>query len=122
MKVARVLSQVRDALAHLNPAQVREEARRRFTIQLFAATADRYQELEDWLAPKDLSDTRRAEAQAVVKRGSDYAAGTVIRIFDEGLSAGPDDFVFRRGYPDQVVCDIIERYPELRLALARQLR
>ena len=122
MKAARVLAQVRDALAHLNPGQVREEARRPFTIQLFAASQKAYEELEDWLAPSDISETRRGEAFAVVRRGSDYGNGTVIRIFDEGLTAGPDDFVFRRGYPDQVVCDIIERHPDLRLALAKRLR
>lgn len=122
MKAAGVLNQLRDAIAHLNPSQVREEARRSFSIQLFAASQARYEELESWLAPKDLTAPRRAEAQAVIRRGSDYSPGTVIRIFDEGLSAGPDDFIFRRGYPEQVVCDILARHPELRLALARQLR
>ncbi len=89
---------------------------------MFAGSLQAYEELESWLAPKDLSDTRRGEAFQVVRRGSDYGQGTVIRIFDEGLTAGPDDFVFKRGYPEQVVCDIIDRYPELRLSLARQLR
>jgi hypothetical protein len=122
MKAARVLTQVRDALAHLNPGQVREEARRPFTIQLFAGTLEAYEELEAWLAPKDLTDSRRSEAFGVIRRGADYGHGTVIRIFDEGLTAGPDDFVFKRGFPDQVVCDILERHPDLRLSLARRLR
>lgn len=34
----------------------------------------------------------------------------------------PGDFEFQRGFPEKVVCDIIEKYPELRLSLARQLR
>lgn len=122
MKAARVLAQVRNAIAHLNPAQVRDEARRPFTIQLFAASEACYDELESWLAPKDLSGSRRAEAQAVIRRGADFGGGTVIRIFDEGLAAGPDDFVFRRGFPEQVVCDILDRHSDLRLSLARQLR
>lgn len=122
MKAAGILAQVRDALAHLNPAQVREEARRPFTIQLFAATPKAYEELEAWLAPVDISELRRGEVFGVVHRGTDFANGTLIRIFDEGLTAGPDDFVFRRGYPERVVCEIIERHPELRLALARRLR
>jgi len=122
VKAAKVLGQVRDAISHLNPGQVHEEAHRPFTIQLYAASPQRYEELESWLAPKDLSGARRAEAHAVIRHGADYSAGTVIRIFDEGVPAGPNDFVFRRGYPEQVVCDILERHPELRLALARQLR
>jgi hypothetical protein len=122
MKPLRVLKQVRDALAHLNPAEVREEARRPFTIQLFARTPEAYEELETWLAPAELSESRRSEVQSVVHRGADYSDGTVIRIFDEGMSHTPADFEFQRGRPEQVVCDIIERHPEIRLSLARQLR
>jgi len=89
---------------------------------LFAATPQAFEELETWLAPKDISESRRDEVFSVVRRGSEYGLGTVIRIFDEGLKAGPDDFVFRRGYPERVVCDIIDRHPDLRLSLARRLR
>jgi hypothetical protein len=117
-----ILKQVRDAISHLNPNQVREEARRPFTIQIFAASQARYEELENWLAPKDATTAAQQNSQSIVKRGSDYSEGTVIRIFDEGLAASPDDFVFRRGYPEQLVCDILEKHSELRLSLARQLR
>ena len=117
-----ILKQVRDAISHLNPNQVREEARRPFTIQVFAASQARYEELENWLAPKDPNTAVRQNSESIVKRGSDFSQGNVIRIFDEGLTAGPDDFVFRRGYPEQLVCDVLEKHPELRLSLARQLR
>lgn len=122
MKAARVLMQVRDAVAHLNPKEVREQANRPFTIQLFAATPEAYRDLETWLAPPDaMSSARRDEARVVVHRGADYGLGTVIRVHDEDLPHDASDFVFRRANPDQVICDILDQHPELKLALARQL-
>jgi hypothetical protein len=117
----RVLMQVRDAISNLNPRQVREEADRPFTIQLFAATPEAYRDMEFWFAPSEMSDARREDTSAVVRRGADYSSGTVIRVYDEGLPHEVSDFVFRRADPDEVVCDILGRYPELRLSLARRV-
>jgi hypothetical protein len=57
----------------------------------------------------------------VVRRGADYASGTVIRVYDEALPHDASDFVFRRADPDQVICDILDRHPELSLSLARRV-
>ena len=122
MKAARVLMQVRDAVSHLNPNEVREEAARPFTVQLFAATPEAYRDMESWLAPTDaMSSARHAASNVVLRRGADYGAGTVIRVHDEGLPHDASDFVFRRSNPDEVVCNILDAHPELKLALAREL-
>ena len=122
MKAARVFMQVRDAVSHLNPKQVREDANRPFTVQLFAATPEAYQDMENWLAPPDaMSSARHVASNVVLHRGADYGAGTVIRVHDEGLPHDAADFVFRRSNPDEVVCDILGAHPELKLALAREL-
>ena len=114
--------QVRDAVAHLNPKEVREQANRPFTIQLFAETPEAYRDMESWLAPPEsMSSARQTESRVSVHRGADYGVGTVIRVHDEGLPHDASDFVFRRSDPNQVVCDILEQYPDLKLALARQL-
>jgi hypothetical protein len=117
----RVLMQVRDALAHLNPKQVREEAARPFTIQLFAASPEGYRDMESWFAPSEFSPARREDTAVVVRHGADFSSGTVIRVHDEALPHDASDFVFRRADPDQVVCDILEQHPELRLSLARRV-
>jgi hypothetical protein len=121
-KVTRVLTQVRDAIAHLNPHEVREIADKPFTIQLFAETPEAYRDLEEYFGPaQGFSEARRNGMSALVRRGADYSNGTVIRVFDEGIAHEASDFVFRRSDPERVVCDIIERHPELKLSLARQV-
>jgi hypothetical protein len=117
----RVLMQVRDALSHLNPKQVREDAARPFTIQLFAGTPEAFRDMESWFAPADLSEARREETAIVVRRGADFSAGTVIRVYDEGLPHDASDFVFRRADPNEVICDILEQHPDLHLSLARRV-
>ena len=122
MKAARVLMQVRDAVAHLNPKEVRADANKQFTIQLFAPSLEAYRDMESWLTPPDaMSSARHAESSVVVHRGEEYGRGTVIRVHDETMPHDASDFVFRRSDPDQVVCDILEQHPELKLALASRL-
>jgi hypothetical protein len=122
MRAARVLMQVRDAIAHLNPHEVRQDANLPFTIQLFAATPEGFAELEQYFAAAPgFSEARRQEGAAVVRRGTDYSYGTAIRVFEEGMTHDASDFVYRRAEPGRVVCDIIEQHPELQLSLARKL-
>jgi hypothetical protein len=122
MKAARVLAQVRDAISHLNPHEVRNDADRPFTIQLFAATPEGFEQLERFFATAPgFSDARRQEGAAVVRRGTDYSQGTLIRVFEEGMTHDASDFVYRRGDPERVVCDIIEQHPDLKLSLAKKL-
>lgn len=122
VKAARVLSQIRDAVGHLNPKQVREEADRPFTIQIFADSPEAYREIETWLAPpEELSPGRHATSAIVLRRGADFGPGTVIRVYDEALPHDASGFVFRRSDPDRLICDILEAHAELKLALARRL-
>ncbi len=122
VKATRVMTQIRDAVSHLNPRQVREDAERPFTIQLFAGTPEAYRELETWLTPPDeMSANRHATAALAVRRGADFGTGIIIRVHDEGIPHEASDFVFRRADPDQVICDILAAHPELKLALARRL-
>ena len=119
---AKVFTQVRDAMAHLNPKEVRQEADRPFTLQLFAPDDQTWLAMESWFAPVDgATQTRRAEVSAVVRRGADYSRGTVIRVFHETLPHGAGDFTFRPSEPERVICDILDAHPELRLALARRV-
>lgn len=122
MKAARVLIEVRDAIAHLNPHEVREHAGRPFTIQLFGATEESTGRMQDFFAPPGaLSAARRTETTAVVRRAGEPIRGTVIRVFEEGIAHEEADFVFRAADPQQVVRDVLDRHPELHLALAKHV-
>jgi hypothetical protein len=114
--------QVRDAIAHLNPHEVREDANLPFTIQLYADSPEAYRAMETYFAAReDCSAARQDEAAAVVRRGEQQESGTVIRIYDESMSHHESDFVFRQSRPEEAVEAIIERHPELSLALARKI-
>ena len=118
----RVFTQLRDAIAHLNPKEVREEADRPFTIQLFAPSPEAYRAIESWFAPVDsMTAARRAQTESVIRPGADYTNGTAIRVVHEDLPSKPGDFIFRPNDPERVVCDILEHHPELKLALARRV-
>jgi hypothetical protein len=120
MKAARVLSQVREALSNLNPREVREEAERKFTIQLFAPTPETWRAIESWFAPAEaMTPRRRADTASVIRHGEDLSEGVLIRVFHEDMPHTADDFTFRPSDPERVICDILERYPDLKLALAR---
>lgn len=119
---SRVFMQLRDAIAHLNPKEVREEAERPFTIQLFAPSPEAYRALESWFAPTEaVTAAKRSQTEAVVRPGADYVNGTAIRVVHEDLPSQPGDFIFRPSNPERVICDILEQHKDLRLALSRKV-
>lgn len=114
--------QLRDAIAHLNPKEVREDADLPFTIQLFAPSPEAYRALDSWFAPAEgMSAARRAETESVIRPGADYANGTPIRVVHEDLPSQPGDFIFRLHDPERVICDILEHHPELKLSLSKRV-
>jgi hypothetical protein len=114
--------QLRDAITHLNPKEVREEGDRPFTIQLFAPSPQAYTALESWFGPADaMSAARRAETASVVRPGADYSFGTPIRVVHEDVPSQPGDFIFRAADPQGVICDILEQHPELKLSLSKRV-
>jgi hypothetical protein len=122
VRATRVLMQLREAISHLNPSEVREQADRPFTIQLFTPSPEDYRAVESWFAPvHGTTAARRAETEAVVRPGADYTNGTAIRVVHENLPSQPGDFIFRPGDPERVICDILEHHPELKLALSKRV-
>lgn len=113
--------QIRDALANLNPSEVREQARQPVSIELFASTPRIHEEMANYFAPShELSSERYTEVAGLIRRGGDSATPAVIRIYEEGVPSLPGSFVYQRAKPEKVVCDILEKHSELKLALARQ--
>jgi hypothetical protein len=120
MKAARMLMQIREALSNLNPAEVRDLARRPVSIEIFASTPRVHEEMANYFAPaKKRAEEPHLDAPGVIRRGSDVYAPVVIRIYEEGVPPGPGGFVYQRAKPEKVVCDILEQHSDLKIALAR---
>ena len=65
MNAARILMQIRDALSNLNPTEVREQAHKPVTIELFASTPKVHEEMANYFAPpQQLSKRPLYEASA----------------------------------------------------------
>jgi hypothetical protein len=122
MKAARMLTQIRDALANLNPSEVRELARRPVSIELFASTPRIHEEMANYFAPVAKMAEASLDAPGVVRRDNELHAPVVLRIYEEGVAVEPGGFVYQRAKPEKVVCEIVEAHPDLKIALARKYK
>ena len=121
MKINRVLQSVTHALSKLNPKDVRESAAQLITLQLHASSSERYWQMESFFAPSEtLSEAKRGQVTQLVKREGQRADGVVLHVIEKGMEAGPNAFIYDPANPEKLICDILERRPELNLALARQ--
>jgi len=112
--------QIREALSNLNPAEVRDLARRPVSIEVFASTPRVHEEMANYFAlAKKRAEEPHLDAPGVIRRGSDVYAPVVIRIYEEGVPPGPGGFVYQRAKPEKVVCEILEQHSDLKIALAR---
>ena len=120
MNAARMLLQIRNALANLNPSEVRELARKPVSIELSASDARRQEEMANYFAPAPL--TKPGSTPGVIDVVLPHAAPAtpVIHVVEEGMPQPAGSFVYRRNKPEAVVCDIIAAHPDLKLALARK--
>lgn len=112
------IRQIRDALAMLNPGEVREAAGRSFVLELGATHPERYREMESLLLPAALSKERRAQARQSLYRLGEAPSQPDLRIYEPGMDAPAGAFFFRREQPLQVIYEILGKHPGLQLALA----
>ncbi len=123
----RLLSQVKGALARINPEEIRNRAERQLRILLQAQASAGYAEMEDFLAPADLSREKRMEVARTLVRDCDrQASGRFTLVFAERGTAlpadweeGKDAFVFDAAHPERLVRRVLEGREDLDLALAR---
>lgn len=116
-----MLLQIRNALANLNPSEVREQARMPVSIEVFGSTPKIHEEMANYFAPaQKKSDIPVTEVSGLVRRSSATGETAVIRIVEEGIAHEPGTFEYSRSKPEKVIKEIIDARPELKLALARQ--
>ena len=120
----RKLRQIRDALAHLNPNEVRASASQDVTIELHASHPDVYFEMERFLLemPGKSSLGRRDQIRSLVWRAGDSNRIAAIHIQEVSPFPQPGAFVFDPENPGRTVEEILDARPELGLALARQFQ
>src|ERR1035438_6672589 len=116
---------VKDAISHLNPHDIREEADRPLRVGLFANSERAYQQMEAYFAPASLSVNRREQVAQVIQRAA-YAPGEAgpaydIEIFSEELRPSKNGFTFYLNNPEHTVKDILKAHSSLGVGLARHL-
>jgi hypothetical protein len=116
-----ILKQVREAVSHLNPHEVREIAERPLAIRLAAASSGGYATIEDYLSPPAVSRNKRWElVQALYREGDPGAPDQFdLEIYEEGLPRPVHAFSFSPESPERMVAEILQRKEELGLPLAR---
>lgn len=114
-----VLSQVKNALSHLNPKEVRAAAERPVSVGLVAASAESLGRMETFFAPPHLSPERRAESVRCLVRGG--GAGCDVEIYESNLLRPARAFSFDPDAPDDCVRRVLRAREDLALPLARNL-
>ena len=114
------LQQIRKSIGNLNPHSVREASERQLDIALYAASAEDYHVIENYLL-EGLSPARRRDSAASLHRGPD--AHKVLQfdlaIYDESVLAPSRALLFERHHPERLVKHVLARHPDPGIPLAR---
>lgn len=121
MAVIKFMRQIREAVSHLNPSEVREAAERPLSIGLYASTSASFTAMEDFLAPPGISRDKRWEVVQAMYRAGDPGGpdNFDLEIYEEGLPRPEHGFSFSPYDPYRVVEDVLTYREELGLPLAR---
>lgn len=117
----KVLRELRQAISHLNPQEVRAAAERPITIRLVASSEEGYRAIEGFLCRHPVSAKRRAEQSlALVRNGRPGAPARFdLEIYEAGLERPEGAFAFLPDQPERLIEEILARREELGLPLAR---
>jgi hypothetical protein len=121
------LATIGKAIRSVNPEEVRGMADREIHIGLMAATEASLNEMWFWLAPVEISETKRQILAAMVHPLGPQLpdmppppARLDIQIWEAGLRNKPADaFTYYRNNPQQTVDDILAKHDEFGIALSR---
>ncbi|HYL39372.1 MAG TPA: hypothetical protein VEV17_25865 [Bryobacteraceae bacterium] len=125
----QVFQSIKEAIASLNPEEIERHAERPLRLFLYAHSDPDYQRMEDFLAPPELSDAKRAELRHRIHRASEgfSPVGSYdleIYIDDsprDQLTPTQDVFGFQPGAPARLIDDLLKRRPDLAIPLAIHL-
>jgi hypothetical protein len=113
-----VLHQVKQALANLNPEEVRESAMKPVRVGLVAASQESLARMEAYLVPPHLSAQRRIEAAQMLQRGGGEDCDIVI--YEASLLRPAQGFSLDLDAPEDGLRRILKSRQDLALPLARE--
>ncbi len=117
-----ILHQVKQALANLNPGEVRESALRPVHIGLAAASHESLAQMEALLVPPHLSARRRLESLPLIHHlGSGASEPCDIEIYESSLLRPRHAFSLDLESPEDCLRQILRQRDDLLLPLARQI-
>jgi hypothetical protein len=116
----RRLRQIRAAISHLSPREVRETAENPLAVGLVASSTRAYAEMEHFLAPPEISEQKRREVMQVLYRATDAGKPDAfdLVLYEQGLACPVNAFTFYVQQPDRSVQEILDERDELWLPLA----
>lgn len=123
MSSLSIVNQVKQALHHLNPADVRQQSERELNIGLVALNPEAQARMERYFCPAQLSPAKCAQVSRMLHRASpgDRSRGFDIEIWDDSLAHPEHVFLFDAHHPERTVAEVLKRRPELSLPLARYI-
>jgi uncharacterized protein (DUF697 family) len=115
---------VKDAIAHLNPNDIRAEADRPLRVGLFANSETAYRQMEAYFCPAMLSPSRRQQVCQVIERAA-FEPGKLRTAHDIEIysSEFPSQggFSFNVQNPEITVQAVLRAHPDRAISLARHL-
>jgi hypothetical protein len=120
---------IRDALASLNPHEMREHAERPLRLFLYGADDYEFQRMQNFFAPPALSVAKRAELESVLHRASESLSASAphdLEIYYEepgnrSPSKSKNAFAFDPSNPDRTINEVLKNRPDLAIPLARHI-
>jgi len=126
-----ILKNIKEALANLNPQEVRDHVERPLRLLLYADDEAGYRYMEQFFAPPALSPAKRQEVETVLMRGS-LSEGVSqphdIAVYlgqggngNQRLKGKTGAFIFDAEHPEHTINEILKHRPELAIPLARHI-
>ncbi len=114
-----VLRQLKQALANLNPSELRELADRPVRVGLVAPSPEELGEMETYFAPPHFSHARRVEALRMLVRGG--GPDCDVQIYHSSILRPARAFSFDPESPEDCVRRILREREDLIIPLGRKL-
>ncbi len=125
----QVFQNIKEAIASLNPDEIRRHTERPVRLFLYAHSDHDYRQMEDFFAPAGLSEAKRYELRNLIHRASEGFspdAGNDLEFSFEDSPTGnfpalKNVFAFHPGNPARSVSEALRRRPDLAIPLAMHI-
>ncbi len=120
MSALRLAHNIRKAIQHLNPSEVREQSERVLSVALIGPDDSSLWNMERYLCPPELSPAKRAEVSRMLHRVSGESSRSYdLELWDDSMAVPRRAFMFHRDRPERTVNEVLQKRPDLALPLAR---